>query len=404
MNIFVSYRRDDSGGYAGRLADDLADHFGKRRVFRDIDSIGAGADFGQVINSAVAKCEALVAVIGPEWLNARSPSGGRRIDDPQDFVRLEIAAGLERDILVVPVLVDGAEMPRPDELPPSLAKLARYNAVEMSDHTWPYGLSRLIQVINDRIERSRPGPRWLMIGVPALVAALLAVGVGALLMRDDGRPVATVGAPTTTTAQFTTTTPTEPVPTTTVTTIAPTASDRVSTTARPRSSTTVRAPVAPTTVRAPAAATTVQTPRVTTTLPGPRAVIRSYDQIGDAPNFGNSFPAVQAFVAKSNRINEVTVVVGKGGANGAGSVATVRIQICADKACGIKLDERTPTVVNYGRTVANFDLPVELGKQYFLHWSQPVPADGPDEWHTYWRDGPAPGEVTRRAEVLGYNA
>jgi len=105
--IFISYRRVDSAGYAGRIYDRLAARFGEDAVFMDVDDIPAGLDFVDVLQNAVQSCDALAALIGPNWLDARDDAGVRRVDNPEDFVRVEIAAALERDIRVIPVLVDG---------------------------------------------------------------------------------------------------------------------------------------------------------------------------------------------------------------------------------------------------------------------------------------------------------
>ena len=114
--IFISYRREDSAGYAGRLYDRLATQFGADNVFMDVEGIEPGVDFVDAIGRAVGSCEVLIVIIGREWLSA-GHEGKRRIDDPSDFVRIETAAALVRGIRVVPVLVEGAAMPRADELP-----------------------------------------------------------------------------------------------------------------------------------------------------------------------------------------------------------------------------------------------------------------------------------------------
>ena len=119
----MSYRRQDARGSAGRIYDRLADRYGDAQVFMDVDTIPLGVDFAQVITQAVSTCQVLVAVIGQGWLTA-SDERGRRLDDPDDFVRLELAAVLERDIRVIPVLVEDAVMPRRQELPGNLAELA----------------------------------------------------------------------------------------------------------------------------------------------------------------------------------------------------------------------------------------------------------------------------------------
>src|SRR5689334_19891143 len=104
--IFISYRRDDSSGHAGRLYDALRNRLGDDRVFRDIDTIRPGDDFTKVIQDSIASCQALIAIIGKHWLDT-SAGAGRRLDDPKDFVRREIAAGLTQNVRVIPVLVQG---------------------------------------------------------------------------------------------------------------------------------------------------------------------------------------------------------------------------------------------------------------------------------------------------------
>jgi hypothetical protein len=142
--IFVSYRRDDSSGHAGRLADRLVEHFGRKRIFVDIDTIEPGEDFVTVIENAVASCEILIAVIGQNWL---SGSGSGQLDNPNNFVRLEIGTALRRDIRVIPVLVQRASMPKPQDLPEDLVKLTRRNAVELSDLRWQTDVDQLINVM-----------------------------------------------------------------------------------------------------------------------------------------------------------------------------------------------------------------------------------------------------------------
>jgi hypothetical protein len=145
--IFISYRRGDSSAHAGRLADRLVAEFGEDGVFMDVDTIEPGADFVDYIDDAVGSCDVLIALIGDEWLDCRDDVGERRLDDPEDFVRLEVAAGLERDIRVVPVLVEGAVMPRAHELPEPLRRLARRNALEITDTRWRHDAGRLVETI-----------------------------------------------------------------------------------------------------------------------------------------------------------------------------------------------------------------------------------------------------------------
>jgi hypothetical protein len=151
--IFISYRREDAAGHVGRLHDDLADHFGADRVFMDIDSIGYGEDFVEAVEKAVASCAVLIAVIGKLWLDTADKRGNRRLDNPQDFVRLEIATALRRGVKVIPALVQGAAMPGEDVLPGPLAKLARRNAIEISDSRWQFDMERLIGALEEELDK-----------------------------------------------------------------------------------------------------------------------------------------------------------------------------------------------------------------------------------------------------------
>lgn len=129
--IFISYRRDDAKHAAGRLVDRLGQTFAKDQLFLDIDNIEPGLDFVKVLSEQVQACDVLQAVIGPGWLDSRDAGGSRRLDNARDFVRIEIEAALARDIRVIPVLVDGAQMPGEQDLPPSLKPLRVRNAVRL---------------------------------------------------------------------------------------------------------------------------------------------------------------------------------------------------------------------------------------------------------------------------------
>ena len=122
--VFISYRRDDSEGQAGRLYDDLARRFGRDAVFMDVAAIEPGFDFRKIIDQSVASCSVLLALMGPAWVDAKDETGRRRLDNPTDFVRLETASALKRDIPVIPVLVHGARVPRAEQLPEDLQELA----------------------------------------------------------------------------------------------------------------------------------------------------------------------------------------------------------------------------------------------------------------------------------------
>ena len=135
-SIFISYRRSDSAGESGRLSDDLIVRFGTSHIFMDVDAIQPGIDFRKAIRENVGKCRVLLAVMGPDWLEARGKDGSRRLDSENDYVRLEIATALGREVPVVPVLVRGARIPKADQLPEDLRELAYRNSVELTHARW----------------------------------------------------------------------------------------------------------------------------------------------------------------------------------------------------------------------------------------------------------------------------
>jgi hypothetical protein len=153
--IFISYRRDDSEGEAGRLYDDLVRVFGDASVFMDVAGIEPGTDFRTAIDSNVGSCGVLLAVIGPIWTKVTNVSGIRRLDDPDDFVRLEIASALARGVPVIPVLVHDAKMPHPAELPDNLKDLAFRNNVELTHARWNSDVTTLIGPLRQYV-RSTP--------------------------------------------------------------------------------------------------------------------------------------------------------------------------------------------------------------------------------------------------------
>ena len=142
--VFISYRRDDSAGHAGRVRDRLELEFGRDLLFMDVDAVPLGINFIKILREGVAKCDALLAVIGPSWLDLRDKEGNRRLDDPHDYVRIEIAAALQRDIPVIPVLLDGAEMPRTDQLPKEISELALRNGLYVRHASFHSDVDRLI--------------------------------------------------------------------------------------------------------------------------------------------------------------------------------------------------------------------------------------------------------------------
>ena len=146
-SIFVNYRRSDAEGESGRLFDDLADRFGAESIFMDVAAIEPGRDFRKAIDQSVAACSVLLAVMGREWLEAKDAAGSRRLDDPNDFVRIELASALRRDIPVIPVLVRGAKMPLAEQLPDDLKELAYRNAVELTHARWKSDVQVLIHAL-----------------------------------------------------------------------------------------------------------------------------------------------------------------------------------------------------------------------------------------------------------------
>lgn len=200
-SIFLSYRRDDSAETAGRLFDRLAQQFGRAAIFKDVDSIPPGANFAHYISGVMQGCSVVLAVIGPRWLNATDASGRRRLDDPSDFVRIEIETALARGIPVIPVLVQGATMPPSEALPPSLRELALRNAIPARpDPDFHADVARLIAALTPLVPAppSPPGMAggpWvgstllfgLLCGVaPALLGAFIGVVVNMHQGTDAG--------------------------------------------------------------------------------------------------------------------------------------------------------------------------------------------------------------------------
>jgi glycerophosphoryl diester phosphodiesterase len=152
--VFISYRRQETAWPARQLYDLLVAELGADRVFKDVDNIEPGDDFVERIQWAVGSCQVLLALIGPQWLTVKDATGGRRLDDPTDFVRLEVETALNRDdVRVIPILVDNAKMPTPQELPTGLAALTRRQAVEINPVN--FDTRRLLRVLNDTLNDVR---------------------------------------------------------------------------------------------------------------------------------------------------------------------------------------------------------------------------------------------------------
>ena len=188
FKIVVNYRREDTAGHAGRLYDDLAERFGEDSVFMDIDAIPPGVDFAHAIEQAIGSAQAFLALIGPRWITAADAAGARRLEQPDDFVRLEIEAALGAEMLLIPVLFQGAAMPGTEQLPPSLAGLTRRNAVEIRNSSWRYDVDRLIRALEEggetkagvrprrRIARWTRNRRAIWLAIAAAVVAAVVLG------------------------------------------------------------------------------------------------------------------------------------------------------------------------------------------------------------------------------------
>jgi hypothetical protein len=152
--IFISYRRADSADITGRIYDRLIGHFGKSAIFKDVDSIPPGIDFKEHLERAVGKCKIFLVVIGDRWLEVNDSMRKSRLQDPSDFVRIEIEAALNRNILIIPLLVRGASMPAEKKLPPSLQKLIYRNGIPIRpDPDFHRDMDRLIEAISNYSNR-----------------------------------------------------------------------------------------------------------------------------------------------------------------------------------------------------------------------------------------------------------
>lgn len=177
--IFISYRRGDSQGSAGRLFDDLKRRFPQEQIFIDVDSIAIGEDFQDAIERYVASCHVQLVVIGPDWLGARGSNEPPRLHDAEDFVHIEVKSALERKIPVVPILVQGATMPRKEQLPSGLERLVRRNAVELRHTRWDDDIAELMDALERMPRPDAPGGQKLLESTPSRES----LAVGALTQR-----------------------------------------------------------------------------------------------------------------------------------------------------------------------------------------------------------------------------
>ena len=179
----------DTSGHAGHLAADLIDRFGRSSVFMDVDSIPVGEEFENPIQHALDSCQVALVLIGDDWLASTSSGEQRRIDKNDDWVRNEVAAALKRsDVRVIPILVEGATMPSPSELPSEISRISKIEACELSNRRWKYDFERLYESVKDVGPRGRIGPAirdapgWAKAGVSAtlggVAAAVILLGTG----------------------------------------------------------------------------------------------------------------------------------------------------------------------------------------------------------------------------------
>ena len=192
MRVFLSYRRDDTGGRAGRLFDALATRYGHDAVFQDVNTVEPGVNFVRQVEAAIRSSDAVLVVIGPRWLSSTAPDGGRRVDQSDDFVRRELTVALDADVRVVPVLVDGATLPLAGDLPDELVPLLERQAVSIDDVSWRQDVDALIRRLEgDPQPTTQPARRrmttsgFVTLGV---VIALVTAGAIALARRgaDEG--------------------------------------------------------------------------------------------------------------------------------------------------------------------------------------------------------------------------
>ena len=158
--IFINYRRDDMPGVAGRLFDHLAMKYSRRELFMDVDAMQPGRDFAKQLESQVSQCHVLLAVIGPHWLDARDQAGKRRLDNDKDYVRIEIASALKRDIAVIPVLLDGTTMPSEESLPDNLKSLVRRQALELRHTRFAADADAIIHALEAVVPRRSVPWTW----------------------------------------------------------------------------------------------------------------------------------------------------------------------------------------------------------------------------------------------------
>lgn len=182
--IFISYRRSDTAGHAGRIYDYLKNYFGGGRVFYDVDTIKPGINFEQKINSELDQSGVVLVLIGKQWLDAKDAAGNRRLDDPQDYVRLEVETALNKNVTVIPVLLQGAEIPSAKALPQNLYDLSRRNAIRLDDEQWSSDFKLLAATLKNALGVSRSLREQRIIRYKQIVVFLSLFGAILAIFRE----------------------------------------------------------------------------------------------------------------------------------------------------------------------------------------------------------------------------
>jgi hypothetical protein len=181
--LFINYRRDDSRADAGRLYDRLHGRY-PGRVFRDVGSLEPGVEWHEAIEKVLGSSDACIVVIGRNWLTVADAAGKRRIDDPRDTCRQEVATALTHGMRVFPVLVGGAKMPAEEDLPADLQPLARRNALELHEQDWDEDVDKLARAIEKSLgwtpKKERSGVSPIAVGI---AAAVVLIGAGVVYMQ-----------------------------------------------------------------------------------------------------------------------------------------------------------------------------------------------------------------------------
>lgn len=186
-NIFISYRRDDSAGYSGRLADCLTRVFDDQQVFRDFEDIVPGQNFVESIRRNLSTADVMLVLLGKHWLDAKDGLGNRRLDNSEDFVRLEIETALQRNIHIIPILLNEAQMPKASDLPASLSTLVLHQALTLSDSRWEQDMQQLMSHLTTLVRPVKHKNRFRRWGIYVGLSLLLVIAsiIGVMQIPAD---------------------------------------------------------------------------------------------------------------------------------------------------------------------------------------------------------------------------